>query len=44
MEKNLKKIIYVCVCVCVCVWVTSLIAQLAKKSACNAGDLGSIPG
>ena len=23
---------------------TSLVAQLVKESACNAGDLGSIPG
>ena len=25
-------------------YLTSLVAPLAKESACNAGDLGSIPG
>ena len=35
----------VCVCVCVCVCTqASLVAQLVKESACNAGDPGSIPG
>ena len=35
---------YVYIYVYVCIQVTSLVAQLVKKSACNAGDLGSIPG
>ena len=38
-----------CVCVCVCVYVCILEQGLpcgsaGKESACNAGDLGSIPG
>ena len=30
-------------CLCQYSW-ASLVAQLGKESACNAGDLGSIPG
>ena len=33
-----------CICVCVCVSVTSLVAQMVKASAYNAGDMGLIPG
>ena len=43
--------VYMCVCVCVCVCVYTATETLAipcgsegKASACNAGDLGSIPG
>ena len=35
----------VCVCVCVCArFPSSLPGEPGKESACNAGDLGSVPG
>ena len=38
----------VCVCVCVCIKINKykgfLHSLVGKESACNAGDLGSIPG
>ena len=38
--------IYMCVCVCVCVCVIQGFpgGSNGKESACNAGDLGSVPG
>ena len=30
-------------CVCIYIW-ASLVAQMVKEPACNAGDLGLIPG
>ena len=33
----------VCVCVCVCMYVCVCVSP-SKESACNVGDLGSIPG
>ena len=40
--------IYMCVCVCVCVCVCIIQGfpggSNGKESACNAGDLGSVPG
>ena len=35
---------YMCVCVCVCVCMGLHGVSDGKASACNAGDLGSIPG
>ena len=40
----------VCVCVCVCVYIHTCVYMVfpggsdSKESACNVGDLGSIPG
>ena len=36
---------YVCVCLCLCVCTSGFpCGSAAKESACNVGDLGSIPG
>ena len=43
-KESEKEYIYIYICMYVSIQVTSLVAQLVKKSACNAGDLGSIPG
>ena len=42
-----KECVCVCVCVCVCARArlpSSLPGEPGKESACNAGDLGSVPG
>ena len=36
--------VYMCVYACVCVRVCFPDSSVGKESACNAGDLGSVPG
>ena len=44
-EAKMPNYIYVCVCVCVCVCVYTYFpgGSDGKTSACNVGDLGSVP-
>ena len=35
-------LVYIPLCICVCVYIYC--ASAGKESACNAGDLGSVPG